>query len=307
VKPSASWIGPAALLGAAAIWGFVPVSTRHVLETLSPGQVVLARFAFSSIVVIAIMLLLHPAMPPRRHLVRTICFGLLGTLGFLVPLTLGLQYVEAGTAALLNATSPIFTAALAALVLHEVVRPRVVAGLSLALLGSVVTAAGSGGGFGLSGEELLGSCLVLLAGLLWAIYSVTVKPWLGPIPPASIPMLGSLAGLPLVLPFGVSGFVAGLSALDAVGWLSLLQFAVGASVVAPILFALGLQRSPATRAAIYSYLTPLFGVVAGAVLLGETIGPATLAGGMLILGGVLLATLPARSNSPAVRARHSVN
>ena len=108
-------------------------------------------------------------------------------------------------------------AALAAVVLHEEVRPRVVVGLALALAGSAVTAAGSGGGFGLSGDALWGSLLVLLAGLLWAIYSVMVKPWLGTIPPASIPMIGSLAGLPLVLPFGISGFAAGLGALALYG------------------------------------------------------------------------------------------
>lgn len=294
------WVGPAALLGAAAIWGFVPVSTRHILESFSPGNVILARFTFSSLTILLILLLLHPAMPSRRNLPRAVFFGLFGTLGFLVPLTLGLQYVEAGTAALLNATSPVFTATLAALVLHEVLRPRVVVGLSLALLGSVVTAAGSGGGFALGGKQLLGSLLVLLAGLCWAIYSVTVKPWLGTIPPASIPMLGSLAGFPLVLPFGISGFVVGLQGFDTVDWLAMFQFAIGASVVAPILFAIGLQRGSATRSAIYSYLTPVFGVAAGALLLGETIGPATLLGGALILTGVVIATLPGRA--PATRS-----
>ena len=153
---------------------------------------------------------------------------------------------------------------------------------------------GAGGGFGLSGTELWGSFLVFFAGFLWAIYSVMVKPWLGPIPPASIPMIGALAGLPLVLPFGIAGFATGLGNLDAIGWVSLLQFAIAASVFAPILFAIGLQRSSATRAGIYSYLAPVFGVIAGAALLGETIGPATVLGGALILGGVLLATLTPR-------------
>lgn len=307
MKIPPSWIGPAALLGASAIWGFVPVSTRHVLETLGPRHIVLARFAFSAVVVLAIILALRPAMPPRRHVPRAVFFGVFGTLGFLVPLTLGLQHIEAGAGALINATSPIFTAVLAAIVLRETLRPRVVAGLSLALFGSVVTAAGSGGGFGLSGGALWGSLLVLLAGVLWAIYSVMVKPWLGPIPPASIPMLGSLAGLPLVLPFGASGFADRLGDLDAVGWLALLQFAIGASVLAPILFAIGLQRSTATRAAIYSYLAPLFGVVAGAVLLGEAVGPATVTGGALILAGVLLATILPRAASGTIAAAPTAN
>jgi drug/metabolite transporter (DMT)-like permease len=295
VRISDSKIGPAALLGSAIIWGFVPVTTRHVLETLAPRHVILARFLFASLTVVIVLSLLRPALPPRRHIPRAVVFGLLGTLCFNVPLTFGLQHVTAGTAALLNATSPVFTVVLASILLDEELRPRMVAGLSLALLGSVVVAAGSGGEFGVGGEQLWGCALVLLAGIVWAIYSVTVKPWLGPIPPSSIPMIGSLAGLPLVLPFGVVGFVAGLERLDTVGWISLLQFAVGASIIAPILFAIGLQRSKASRAGMYGYLTPLFGVVAGAALLGERIGPATIAGGTMILGGVVVATLAPRA------------
>ncbi|RIK37079.1 MAG: hypothetical protein DCC58_18495 [Chloroflexi bacterium] len=299
------WAGPAALLGASAIWGFVPVSTRHVIGVVSPEHAVLARFLFSSLAVLLVLATLRPALPARRHWPRAVYFGLLGTLGFNVPLTFGLQHIEAGTAALLTGTSPLFTAALAALVLHEQLRPRMIFGLGLALAGSVVVAAGTGGGFGFTGDALVGSALVLLAAILWAIYSVTVKPWLGPIPPASIPMLGSLFGLLIVAPFSARGFAAGLEQLDGIGWLAMLQFAVGASVVAPILFAQGLQRTPASRAGLYGYLPPLFGVISGAILLDEVIGPATALGGVLILGGVLLAALgpsPAAVDQPSEEA-----
>jgi drug/metabolite transporter (DMT)-like permease len=287
----AEWIGPAALLGAAAIWGFVPVSSRYVVRTLTPGQLLVARFVFASLAVLLFIAIARPPLPSRRLLPRAVALGLLGTLGFNVPLAYGIQRVEAGPAALLNAASPIFIALLAGLMLGEVIRPRMIAGLTLALSGSVVVATISDGGLRLSSSQLLGSGLVLLSAFNWGIYSVLVKPWLGRIPAMSIPMLGTLAGAPLVLPLGADGFGGALGQLDWRGWLAVFVFALGASVIASVLFAVGLQLGMASRSGMFLYLTPLFGVIASITLLGEPFTAGAVAGGGLILAGVLIATL----------------
>jgi drug/metabolite transporter (DMT)-like permease len=288
---SALWIGPVALLGAVTIWGFVPTSTRHAVQFLSPGNILLARFLMGAVAAVIILGLLRAPMPPRALIPRAIGLGLLGQLGFNVPLAYGIQHVEAGTVSLISGASPVFMAILASLLLSERIRARVVVGLGLALAGSALVAVASGGEVALTRDQMVGSLLILLSAVLWAVYSVVVKPWLGPIPATSIPMLGSLAGLPIVLPLGYSGFAGSLGQLDAVGWLAVAQFTILASITAPILWAIGLQRGQASQAGLYLYLVPLFGVASAALLLGEPIGAGTIAGGVLILGGVLLATL----------------
>jgi len=296
-----TWLGPVALLLAAIIWGFVPTSTRHVVGTLSGGHILLARFLVGALAAAIAIWLLHAPIPERRLWPKTIGFGLLGQLGFNVPLAYGIQHVEAGTAALVSGTSSIFIAVLAAKVLHERVQPRVAVGLLLALVGTVVVSVMSGGEIGIAGDQAVGVLLVLLSSILWAIYSVLVKPWIGPIPPTSIPMFGSLAGLPLMLPLGASGFLAATGELDAISWLAVAQFSLLASVAAPMLWAVGLGRGLASRAGLYLYLVPLFGVVASTLLLDEPVGTGTVVGGALILGGVLLATvIPNRRPQPRV-------
>jgi drug/metabolite transporter (DMT)-like permease len=289
-----SWVGPAALIGAAVIWGFFPVATRYAERTLTPGQMLLAQSLFAAVALAPYIALARPPMPARRHVPRAVALGLLGTFGFGVPITYGMQHVEAGTAALLSGTSPIFIAALSVAFLGERAGARLAGGLLLALAGSMAVAAVGDAGFGVARDELLGSALVLLSSVLWGIYSVAAKPWLGRIPPASLPVLGRIASLPLALPLGASGFVAALGELSWRGWLAVLAFSIGAGVIAQVLFAVGLQHTPAAQAGMYLYLTPLFGVLGGIVFLSEALQPVQLAGGALILAGVAIATLAPR-------------
>lgn len=287
----AQWVAPVVLLSAALIWGFVPTSTRHAVQYMSPGNILVARFLMGAIAAALLFIVFKAPKPPRHLMSRAIGFGLLGQLGFNVPLAYGIQHVEAGTVSLISGVSPVFMAILASMLLHERIRARVVVGLALALAGSAFVAVASGGEVSMSRDQAVGSLLILASAVLWAVYSVLVKPWLGTIPPTSIPMLGSIVGLPLVLPLGISGFAGSLGRLDAVGWLAVAQFTLLASVTAPILWAIGLQRGQASQAGLYLYLVPLFGVASGVLLLGEPLGIGTIVGGVLILGGVLLATL----------------
>lgn len=286
------WIGPVCLLGAALIWGFVPTSTRYVVQTLSPGNILLARFLVGAVAAVILFWFFHAPLPPRQLLPRAIGLGLLGQLGFNVPLAFGIQRVEAGTAALISGLSSVFIAALAVPLLGERLQSRVVIGLVLALAGSIVVTVMSGGELSITRDQAVGSMLILLSATLWAIYCVIVKPWLGRIPPTSIPMLGSIAGLPLMIPIGAAGFMSNFGELTWTGWLGVAQFTITASVVAPILWAVGLQHGEASRAGLYLYLTPLFGVIISAILLNEPITAGTIAGGGLIVAGVVLATLP---------------
>ena len=288
----ASWIGPLALITAALIWGFVPTSTRHVVQTLTPGNILLTRFLVGALAAVVLIWVFRTPMPPRGLIPRAIFLGLLGQLGFNVPLAYGIQHVEAGTVALISGMSSVFMAALAVPLLGERLQARVVVGLALALAGSVLVTVMSGGQLSLTRDQAFGSLLILLSATLWAVYSVIVKPWLGKIPPTSIPMLGSIAGLPIMIPIGATGLLSGLGDLEWTGWLGVAQFTITASVIAPILWAVGLQRGEASRAGLYLYLTPLFGVIVSAILLNEPITIGTIAGGGLIVAGVGLATLP---------------
>ena len=297
------WAGPLALCGAVAFWGFVPTATRYLVDSFSPGQILMARFSFGALVVLALFLIWRPPLPSRKNLPKAIALGIYGALSFNVPVAYGINIIEGGTAALLIGTQPIFIAVLAGVFLKEHIPRRMIAGLALALTGSAIIALAAGGGFSLEGRYLLGCGLVLSAAFLWSSYAVVAKPHLGPdLPAASVAMIGTLLGLPFVLPLGAEGFAGKLADLPPVGWLAVVLLAAGASVAAPVLWNVSLSLGQASRSGLYLNLVPVFGVASSVLLLGEPLRLATVGGGLLILLGMLLATLPGRvvRRQPAV-------
>lgn len=300
---SERWAGPLAVCGAVAFWGFVPTATRYLAESFTPGQILLARFSLGSPVILLLFATWRPPMPSRRNLPKAVALGLFAALSFNVPVAYGINIIEGGTAALLIGTQPIFITFMAGIFLKEHIPRRMIAGLLLALVGSAIIALSGGGGFSLEGRYLLGCGLVLLAAFLWSSYSVIAKPHLGPdLPAPSVAMIGTLLGLPLVVPLGAEGFVDQMSGLPPVGWFAVVLLAVGASVAAPVLWNVGLSLGQASRASLFLTLVPLFGVATSVILLDEPLRGSTITGGVLILAGILLATLPSsffRRSAPA--------
>jgi drug/metabolite transporter (DMT)-like permease len=92
----------------------------------------------------------------------------------------------------------------------------------------------------------------------------------------------------LLLPFAI---VAGADATPDAGSLSAtLLLGIGPTGLAFWGFAVLNSRVGPARASIVAYVAPVFAVALGVVFLGESVGPGTLAGLVLILGGSRLAT-----------------
>ena len=290
-RGQAHLVGPLALLGAIAFWGFVPVATRYLLAYFSPAQLLALRFGLGAVFVVLILATIRPRLPPRRRLRQTIALGMFATLGYNVLLAFGIQRIEAGTAALLNGTQPVLIALLAAIVLGEHLSKRMTIGTLVALVGSALIALTAESGFRFTGSYVFGCVLVLLTSVVWATYSVIAKPRFGPeMPPSSVALLGVLCAAPLIVPFGVAGTSDGLGELTWPGWLAIALLAFGANVTAPALFNIGLQRGQASNAGFMLFLVPLIGVSSSVALLDERLAPTHVIGGALIIVGVAIAT-----------------
>ncbi|WP_417661432.1 DMT family transporter [Pseudomonas sp.] len=152
-----------------------------------------------------------------------------------------------------------------------------------------------------------GDLIMLLAVTDWAFYSLLLRRWskyLQPIPPLAL--LGALMvlGVPMILPFYLFELAQGAQVnISATTIGAIIYTALFASLVAYLAWNHGIRVVGAAKAALTSYLMPVFTAILAWLLLGESLQVYHWIGGGLIFSGLLLATQMKANNAPKVQAR----
>jgi drug/metabolite transporter (DMT)-like permease len=143
--------------------------------------------------------------------------------------------------------------------------------------------------------ELLGDLMELGGAVCWGATTVLIKARRGtPITPNKT-LFYQLAGsamllLPLSLAIGEPGVVDATSSVV----LSVLYQVIVVAFASYLAWFWLLTRYPASELSAFSFLTPLFGMLAGALVLGEPVGPALAAAMALVAAGIYLVSAPQR-------------
>ena len=281
----------AAGLVAVCLWGLAPVATRAAVGHLSPLPLLLIRLSAASLV------LLPWAWPVfrqlrRRSAGRLVAAGLLGLVGYNLPVTVGLRYLPASTAGLLLATEPVWVLVLGRLFLGERGGIRAWLGSAAALAGVAVLAGpGAVSGVGGGHRALAGTGLVLVATLSFAAYTIVLRPLsqeFGAVPATaaatvvgSVPYLAAAGTLP----------GAGLAHLGPAVWAELAFLALGCTAAGLLLWSVAVMAGNITRVSMLLYLEPVVSVLGAWVFLGERVTLVMIGGGLLIMAGVAIASI----------------
>ena len=290
--------GLGAGLIAVCLWGLAPVATRSLVHELAPLPLLTLRQ------LLAAGVLLPWAVPALRRidardLPRFIVAGLLGMVGYNLPVTVGLQWLPASSAGLLLATEPVWVLVIGLVFLGERAGPRVLAGTGVALAGVAVIAGPAALSPGSGTRAVAGAALVLLATLAFGGYMVVLRPLSQKYGPVSATATSSVAG---ALPYLALAGTAWPPRLSPPAGAELLFLALGSTVAGMLLWNLAVVRGGAGISRLL-YLEPVVSVLGAMVFLGERVTAAVLAGGVLVIAGVLMTRDGmARPRRPAVRA-----
>jgi drug/metabolite transporter (DMT)-like permease len=143
--------------------------------------------------------------------------------------------------------------------------------------------------------SLLGDGLLLLTGLLGALYGLIAKRVLAVDNPATVTTYAMLIGTLILLPAAlVEGLVPAVERLDG-RLLGLVVFlGVLGGAVAFQLWTWALSRLTPTQVAVYVNLNPVVAALLGVVLLGERRSGLFVLGFVAVVAGVLLVNWPGR-------------
>ncbi len=283
----------------AGIWGWSFLFIKVAIGGMPPAAVAAIRVSLGMVVLLAVVRIKGLRMPPERRAWRH--FAVVGLFGSALPFTLiawGEQHISSALAAVLNAATPLFAAVLAAGFLDQRLRPGQSTGLLLGFVG-VGVAAGLGAS-DLSGSSLAGEAAVIGAGASYAVAIVYAKRHLGPLPPLVAAAGQLVMATVLALPLAVLTTAREGLDLTPRRVLAVCLLGVLGTGVAYVLFYRVIADLGPTMAAAVTYLAPIMAVTVGLLFLHEAFHWRLLAGGALIIGGIVLL------NGQGVRLRERV-
>lgn len=273
------------------IWGASFVATKIALRSLEPIALVSARTVLgAAFLAVLVARSRRPMLPPRGTWPNLALMGFVGVFFHQMIQAYGLRLTSATNTGWLIGLVPIWTAALAAVFLRERFGRGKVLGLLTGFAGALlVVTRGRFGGETVSLPSTRGDLLILASTLNWAVYTVLGH--------GTIRRLGSLvattgavyAGGIMMLPFLVaSGEWHGFAHLSWTTFLAVVFLGVGSSGLGYFFWYGALERIEASRVAAFLYLEPLVTLVTAMALLDERAPATTIAGGVILLTGVLM-------------------
>jgi drug/metabolite transporter (DMT)-like permease len=263
----------------AAIWGASFLFMRIAAPAIGPIATAALRMLIAGAALVAYYAAIGFDPQWRRWWRQYLAVGAINSAAPFLLYAYAALALSAGLLAVLNATSPMWGAALSVLVLRERLSAKRVMGLALGIAGVALVCA----------PEASSGWLALSAGLAaafcYALTGVVLKRWASTASARGMAvgtqMMGGLLLLPLFLTAPAGEFTAGI-----IGALAALGLLCGA--VAYILYFRLIADLGATGALTVTYLIPIFGVLWGALFLDEALTAPMIVGALVVIAGTAL-------------------
>jgi drug/metabolite transporter (DMT)-like permease len=275
---------------ATVLWGATFVILRDVLRPVPPATLVALRFAAA-----AVVLGLAVAATGRRIDRAAWMAGAqtaLPTAGGYLFQAIGLTEIRAGSSAFLTCTGTLFAAFWAWPLLRQRPDARLLAGMGVAALGSLL----------LSERPDLrlarGDLWTLAGALLYALQIALVARWVGRVDPMALLATQSAIVALLMAPWAHPRALS----LTGAAWARIAYLALAATMVAPLLQVRAQRVLPAGRIGMLFALEPVFGLLFALGFGGERFGWRWWLGAVLIVCAVLWVERGAERARPTSRA-----
>jgi drug/metabolite transporter (DMT)-like permease len=292
--PASRYRNDTALLFVVLVWGVNFPVLKAALAVMHPHVINIFRFFISAAVLGGIYAARADTWeagffaPLRTHARQIVMLGLLGYVIYQVSFIVGVNHTTAGSAALIMAASPLWTAMISRVAGYERLGYWAWAGLVISLVGTGLVVIAGAEAAALSGS-LTGNLLMLLASVLWGAYTAFNKTVVHDVSPTGATFFGIAIALPFLVGIGVPY-------LDTVAWPAVDLWVWGAIIFSGglstgLAFAIwntAVKNVGASNTAVYSNLVPFIALLGGALFLDEPVAWIQVVGGVLIIGGLFV-------------------
>jgi drug/metabolite transporter (DMT)-like permease len=274
----------ARLVALAAVWGFSFVFIRVAVPPLGPIALTVIRTlgAGCALLVVAYALGITPGW--RGRWPRFLAFGILNSAIPFMLISAAEEAMTASFAAILVATAPLFGALIAAVWAGEPLTARKAGGLVLGFVGVALVVGWNPAGAALPPAWAI--VATLGAAALFGVAANYSRLKAGGIPPLAMAAGAQLSAGLLLVPF--IAVVPPVAMPSPVEWANALALALLSSGLAFVLYFRLIANVGPVKTLTVNFLSPLFGVSGGVLLLGEPVTANMITGTAVILAGTAL-------------------
>lgn len=282
------FIGVAFIVSSSIAYGTLPIFARLAYaDGASPFTVLFLRFTLAAVILLIYMFASHTVFPQGKILLQLVLMGVFGYVGQSLAYFFAISLAPAGLVALLLYLSPVLVTFGSFIFLHERLTWTKLLALLVALAGAVLTISAGGKLAGAQSANIIpGILLGILAAVVGAAYVLLGSRVLRAAPaiPATTVIITSTAVTYTALA-AAQGFTL---PAQWTGYAAILGLATISTVFAISTFMAGLQRVGPANASTLGVLEPASAVVLAALVLGETILPGQIIGGLMICFAVVI-------------------
>jgi drug/metabolite transporter (DMT)-like permease len=288
VSRSTPWIPEFVLL--AAIWGASFLFTRIGTVEFGVWATAGLRVLIATLFLLPILLIRGHSQSLQEHWKLVLLVGLTNSAIPFVCFSFALQSITVGLSSLLNATVPLFGAVIAWVWLSDRPSGSRMLGLAIGFLGVAMLAWDKASfkpdASGLSSGWGVLACL--FACICYGISASFTKRFLGGLP-SLVSSTGSQLGAALAL-LPLTIFYWPSQEVSMKAWGAVITLGVVCTGFAYILFFRLIERAGPAKALSVTFAIPVFAVLYGVILLGETVTPWMVGCGLVIVLGTTLST-----------------
>ncbi|MCP3738112.1 DMT family transporter [Rossellomorea sp. BNER] len=247
----------------------------------SPLLLAALRFTLAGIIMAVIVIVLKRPHPTTKgNWMKMLIIGTLQTAGVMGFIFLSLRTITASESSILTFTNPLLVVVFGTIFLQIRYKLYQWMGVLLGLVGVSIT-------LGAQIEFKIGILFGILSAVFWALSTLLVKKWGSFFDTWVLTAYQMLfGGLLLLLGSFILEkpvFILNGNSLSILLWLSIMS-----SIVQFAVWYYLLQKGDPGKTSAYLFLAPFFGVLTGGLLLGETLYPSIIVGGLFIIIGIYL-------------------
>ncbi|KAF1084686.1 putative inner membrane transporter yiJE [Sporotomaculum syntrophicum] len=291
-------LGALCLSSAATIWGALYVVSKYVLDFIPPLTLVWLRYSIAFVFLYIILKIVQRKTdtPTKFDRGDWLLLAWIGFVGYFLSIScqfIGTKLSDAHTGALITSATPAFTVIFARFVLQETLTVRKFLSLIIATFGVAIIIGWNSN----LGYNIWGYVFLVAAAITWALLSVYVKLASYKFSTLTITTYAILFAVIFTTPFMIWELQTSRLIFNnyLVYW-GVLYIGIVATAFAYLLWNKGMELMDAGIGSLFFFFQPVMGSFLGWLWLDEHLDLNFFIGGVLILLGVLLVTVPQKRN-----------